>query len=234
MTSQFISPGFKRRAREADSAFKERIPPGQYETKDFPVLSAGPTPRTPLDQWKFSIYGEIAEDLKWTWDEFLRLPRETVTVDIHCVTKWSKLDTVWTGVSVDTLLKEVNLEAQSGIGYLIAFCDGRVYHESTAPRRPWWKSVDCLRIRWQADHARAWRPGALAGPASLLLEKRQMGTRLKTSRTKQSRVLGVAWLSRLRGPLEGAAIRWGLNAWRRDSSNGNSRRWSKSARKRRR
>jgi DMSO/TMAO reductase YedYZ molybdopterin-dependent catalytic subunit len=124
MTSQFISPGFKRRAREADSAFKERIPPGQYETKDFPVLSAGPTPRTPLDQWKFSIYGGIAEDLKWTWDEFLRLPRETVTVDIHCVTKWSKLDTVWTGVSVDTLLKEVNLEAQSGIGYLIALCDG--------------------------------------------------------------------------------------------------------------
>ena len=88
------------------------------------MLSAGPTPRASLERWDFSIYGEIAEDLKWTWDEFRKLPRETVTVDIHCVTKWSKLGTVWTGVSVDILLEGINLEAQPGIGYLIAFCDG--------------------------------------------------------------------------------------------------------------
>jgi DMSO/TMAO reductase YedYZ molybdopterin-dependent catalytic subunit len=123
MADKFISRGFKGRARETDSALKERIPPGQYETKDFPVLSAGPTPRTSLERWNFSIYGEI-EDLKWTWDEFRKLPRETVTVDIHCVTKWSKLDTVWTGVSVDMLLEGINLEAQPAIGYLIAYCDG--------------------------------------------------------------------------------------------------------------
>ncbi len=124
MADKFISRGFKGRARETDSALKERIPPGQYETKDFPVLSAGPTPRTSLERWSFSIYGEIAEDLKWTWDEFRKLPRETVTVDIHCVTKWSKLGTVWTGVSVDMLLKGINLETQPAIGYVIAFCDG--------------------------------------------------------------------------------------------------------------
>jgi DMSO/TMAO reductase YedYZ molybdopterin-dependent catalytic subunit len=124
MAEPFISRGFKGRVREVNRAFKERIPPGQYETKDFPVLSAGPTPQTPLEQWSFSIYGEIVEDVKWTWGDFLKLPRETVTVDIHCVTKWSKLDTVWTGVSVDVLLKAINLEAQPTIGYLIAYCDG--------------------------------------------------------------------------------------------------------------
>src|SRR5688572_23830505 len=124
MVEKFISRGFKGRARETDRTLKERIPPGQYETKDFPVLSAGPTPRTPLERWSFSIYRDIAEDLKWTWDEFRRLPRETVKVDIHCVTKWSKLDTVWTGVSVDRLLEDTNLEAQPAISYLIAYCDG--------------------------------------------------------------------------------------------------------------
>ena len=88
------------------------------------MLSAGPTPRTPLERWDFSIHGEVAEDLKWTWDEFLKLPRETSTVDIHCVTKWSKLDTLWTGVSVDTLLAGIDLDAQPSVRYLIAFCDG--------------------------------------------------------------------------------------------------------------
>ena len=124
MAEKLISRGFKGRATGIARALKERIPPGQYETKDFPVLSAGPTPRTSLERWDFSIYGETAEDLRWTWDQFRKLPRETVTVDIHCVTKWSKLDTVWTGVSVDTLLKDFNFDAQPAAGYLIAFCDG--------------------------------------------------------------------------------------------------------------
>jgi DMSO/TMAO reductase YedYZ molybdopterin-dependent catalytic subunit len=124
MAEKFISRGFKGRGRASATALNERIPPGQYETKDFPVLSAGPTPRTSLERWDFSIYGEVAKDLKWTWDEFRKLPRETVMVDIHCVTKWSKLDTVWTGVSVDTLLKGIDLDAQPAVGYLVAFCDG--------------------------------------------------------------------------------------------------------------
>jgi len=124
MTEGFISRGFKGRPRGFDRALKERIPPGQFETDEFPVLSAGPTPRMPLERWDFSINGEITEDLKWTWNEFLKLPHETVTVDIHCVTKWSKLDTVWEGVSVDTLLSGINPESMPGVAYLIAFCDG--------------------------------------------------------------------------------------------------------------
>src|SRR5262249_51215221 len=124
MAEEFISRGFKGRARQTDRALKERVPPGQYETKDFPVLSAGPTPRTPLERWNFSIHGEVAKELKWIWDEFQGLPRETITVDIHCVTKWSKLDTHWTGVSVDTLLAGIDLGAQPSVRYLTAFCDG--------------------------------------------------------------------------------------------------------------
>jgi len=89
-------------------------------TDDFPVLSAGPTPRTPLDQWTFTIDGEVDEPRSWTWDEFRALPSEQATKDIHCVTKWSKLDTQWEGVSVDTLLSGIETEAE----YVLAFCDG--------------------------------------------------------------------------------------------------------------
>jgi DMSO/TMAO reductase YedYZ molybdopterin-dependent catalytic subunit len=89
-------------------------------TTDFPVLSAGPTPHTPLDQWSFEIQGAVDQPATWSWDEFLALPAETPQVDIHCVTKWSKLDTTWKGVSVDTLLERAGTEA----GYVTAFCDG--------------------------------------------------------------------------------------------------------------
>jgi DMSO/TMAO reductase YedYZ molybdopterin-dependent catalytic subunit len=75
------------------------------------VLSAGPTPHTPLDEWSFTIRGAVSEPLSWPWDEFLTLPSETFTVDIHCVTTWSKLDTSWRGVSLDTLLGAVDTEA---------------------------------------------------------------------------------------------------------------------------
>jgi DMSO/TMAO reductase YedYZ molybdopterin-dependent catalytic subunit len=87
------------------------VPPGQYVTRDFPVLSAGPTPRTPLERWDFTIAGEVDEPRRWTWQEFRALPAEEITVDIHCVTKWSKLDTVWQGVRVDTLLEGIETSA---------------------------------------------------------------------------------------------------------------------------
>jgi DMSO/TMAO reductase YedYZ molybdopterin-dependent catalytic subunit len=112
-----ISRGFRGRRRDADPT---RVPPGQYVTNDFPVLSAGPTPRTPLADWTFAIRGEIDEPRTWTWDELTSLPIETPTVDIHCVTKWSKLDTEWQGVSVDTLLDGVDTSAE----YVTAWSDG--------------------------------------------------------------------------------------------------------------
>ena len=106
----FISRGFRGRPKvEAEAG---RVPPGQYVTGDFPVLSAGPTPSIPLDKWGFTISGQVDKPLAWTWQELLALPAEDVTVDIHCVTKWTKLDTTWKGVSVDTLLKDVPTAAE--------------------------------------------------------------------------------------------------------------------------
>jgi DMSO/TMAO reductase YedYZ molybdopterin-dependent catalytic subunit len=113
-----ISRGFRGRRRE--DIDPSRVPPGQYVTRDFPVLSAGPTPHTPLADWSFTIEGEVEEPVSWSWEEFLALPSEAIGTDIHCVTKWSKLDTVWTGVSVTVLLAGVRSDA----GYLTAFSDG--------------------------------------------------------------------------------------------------------------
>src|SRR5439155_1126747 len=101
--SPLISRGFGgRRRRDVDPS---RIPPGQYVVDDFPVLSAGPTPSVSLDTWTFSITGAVDEPTSWSWEEFLALSSEEIRTDIHCVTKWSKLDTAWRGVSVDFLLE---------------------------------------------------------------------------------------------------------------------------------
>ncbi|TMF87411.1 MAG: sulfite oxidase-like oxidoreductase [Chloroflexi bacterium] len=114
----FISRGFKgRRSSAADSS---RLPPGQYLATGFPVLSAGPTPHTPLEKWSFTITGEVDQDRTWTWAEFQALPAEDITADIHCVTKWSKLGTRWTGVPVSALLEGV----ESAADYVTAFSDG--------------------------------------------------------------------------------------------------------------
>jgi DMSO/TMAO reductase YedYZ molybdopterin-dependent catalytic subunit len=109
--------GFFRKRAEAPDG---RLPPGQYLERGFPVLSAGPTPDIPVEQWTFSISGAVDEERSWTWAEFQALPRETFTVDIHCVTTWSKFDTVWEGVSVDTLLDGIEPDG----GYVTAYSDG--------------------------------------------------------------------------------------------------------------
>jgi DMSO/TMAO reductase YedYZ molybdopterin-dependent catalytic subunit len=113
-----VSRGFRR--RRVEERVDSRLPPGQYLVEDFPVLSAGPTPYTPLEDWTFSISGDVSEPKTWSWEEFRALPSEDVRTDIHCVTKWSKLDTSWEGVSIDTLLEDVEHDAT----HLLAFCDG--------------------------------------------------------------------------------------------------------------
>lgn len=101
----FVSRGFRPKGREAPSG---RVPPGQYSTEGFPVLSAGPTPRISSDDWEFTLIDASSERHVWDWTGFTALPSESVTVDIHCVTKWSKLDTTWTGVSMDVLFGNVS------------------------------------------------------------------------------------------------------------------------------
>lgn len=102
-----VTPGFGGRPRTTD----HRLPPGQYQAHDFPVLSAGPTPRVDLDDWEFTVTTEAGEVSRWSWREFQALPQETPTVDIHCVTKWSKFGTGWTGVAIETLLEDVDTAA---------------------------------------------------------------------------------------------------------------------------
>jgi DMSO/TMAO reductase YedYZ molybdopterin-dependent catalytic subunit len=114
-----ISRGFHGR-RRVPAGEQGRVPPGQYVTTDFPVLSAGPTPHTTLEKWTFSIRQGGDTSKSWSWPEIRALPAETVTADIHCVTRWSKLDTSWQAVSVDTLLAGIEHEAR----YVLAFCDG--------------------------------------------------------------------------------------------------------------
>src|SRR5215210_6120416 len=113
----FTNKGF---GRKRESAHSDRIPPGQHETSGFPVLSAGPTPRIPLETWTFGLGGLVEAPVLWTWEQFNALPQQSFTKDIHCVTKWSKLDTHWEGVSVDTILDGVETAAE----HVVAFCDG--------------------------------------------------------------------------------------------------------------
>ena len=95
-----ISRSFSGRRSAADA----KLPPGQYLTTDFPVLSAGPTPHTSLDRWEFTIDDGSNVLKRWDWKSFRELPSEDITVDLHCVTQWSKLGTSWEGVSLDVLL----------------------------------------------------------------------------------------------------------------------------------
>jgi DMSO/TMAO reductase YedYZ molybdopterin-dependent catalytic subunit len=120
MVDRFFSRGFTGKRRQPEAS--DRVPPGQYVTPDFPVLSAGPTPRIPLDEWMFTIEGLVSEPASWTWEAFQALPSQEFVVDIHCVTKWSKLGTRWKGVSVDVLFEQVELDPRAG--YLTAFCYG--------------------------------------------------------------------------------------------------------------
>ncbi|MEL6654557.1 MAG: sulfite oxidase-like oxidoreductase [Bacteroidota bacterium] len=116
-----INPGFKGRRRlEANKS--KRVPPGQHLTDDFPVLSAGPTPKIRKEQWTFRIEGLVSQVQQWSWTEFQQLPQTSYQVDIHCVTAWSKLDTRWRGVDVGSLLAMAQPTTKAK--YVLAFCHG--------------------------------------------------------------------------------------------------------------
>ena len=113
-----VNRGFTGKRRQPGAGL---IPPSQYLVDDFPVLTAGPTPVVALQEWDFVVVDETAATVaRWTWEQMQALPAEDVTVDIHCVTKWSKLGTSWRGVSMDTLLDGIETSAE----FVVAFCDG--------------------------------------------------------------------------------------------------------------
>ena len=97
---------FRRRDDEERVRKEGRLPPGQSLTQKFPVLHYGPTPGFNPATWDFRIWGEVEKEATWSWDEFNQLPRTRLVMDIHCVTRWSKFDTEWEGVSLRTLVDE--------------------------------------------------------------------------------------------------------------------------------
>ncbi len=119
MDNPFFTRGFLGKKRDQ---LADRLPPGQYKEEDFPVLSAGPTPAISLEEWRFTIRGLVNASKTWDWQEFQALPSMSFTKDIHCVTKWSKLDTHWQGVSIDTLLSYVEISPKAL--FVKAYCYG--------------------------------------------------------------------------------------------------------------
>jgi DMSO/TMAO reductase YedYZ molybdopterin-dependent catalytic subunit len=149
-----FSRGFSGR-RHSDA----NLPPGQYLTEDFPVLSAGPTPRVDLDDWELHVTTETGEVHRWNWPALQALPQDTPTVDLHCVTRWSKLATPWRGVSLDTILGDIETAAD----YLLVDSYGgyttNLPLEDVLDGKAW--------IAWEYDGAPL--PAEHGGPARLLV-----------------------------------------------------------------
>ena len=149
-----ISRGFGARRRESDP----HLPPGQYLTEDFPVLSAGPTPHVDLDDWRFALRSERGDEVEWTWDEFLALPIEDVHTDIHCVTRWSKLGTQWRGVSLDTLFEDVDTDVEYAMAHSYGGYTTNVPLEDlTGVKRAWRGrgiagALKRTQMRWAKEH----------------------------------------------------------------------------------
>ncbi len=109
----------RRQAEEQRMRQEGRLPPGQSLTQKFPVLHYGPVPPFNPAAWDFRIWGEVEEEARLSWDEFNRLPRTQVEMDIHCVTRWSKFDTVWEGVAFRTLIDQGLIRPQPTARYVM-------------------------------------------------------------------------------------------------------------------
>lgn len=112
-----------RRKVEFQMSEEGRLPPGQSLTLKFPVLHYGPVPTFDLTEWDFRIWGEIETEGTWTWDEFQKLPKTKLKMDIHCVTRWSKFDAEWEGVSLHTLIDEGWLNLKPSALYVVQHCE---------------------------------------------------------------------------------------------------------------
>ena len=112
-----------RRQEETEARDMKRLPPGQSLTQKFPVLHYGSVPKTDLSTWDFRVFGLVEQEVRWSWAEFNQLPRTKVLMDIHCVTRWSKLDTTWEGVSVATLIAEGFIQPKPEARYILQHCE---------------------------------------------------------------------------------------------------------------
>jgi DMSO/TMAO reductase YedYZ molybdopterin-dependent catalytic subunit len=180
---------------------KRRVPPGQYVTEKFPVLHYGSVPRVDLATWDFKVWGQVDSPLRFSWQEFKALPRKTVHTDIHCVTRWSKLDTDWEGVPIQTIFQLAGLKptathvlAHSEQGYtanlpldvlndddvlLADTYDGKALDPEHGyplrlfvPKRYFWKSA-----KWSAASSSSTTTSAVSGSATATTTTRTRGRR---------------------------------------------------------
>ena len=121
ITSRMLRERGKRQAQKM-GVDPQRVPPGQYLTERFPVLTVGPNPAFDLATWDLRVFGAVEHELTLSWDELQALPQKEITVDIHCVTRWSKLDTAWVGVPVREVLDRAGVEPEGR--YVMAYSDG--------------------------------------------------------------------------------------------------------------
>ncbi|MEZ4713713.1 MAG: sulfite oxidase-like oxidoreductase [Caldilineaceae bacterium] len=120
MLNRILTP---RQQREEALRAGNRLPPGQSLTQKFPVLHFGSVPKVNLDTWTFRIFGEIEQERTWSWPEFNQLPRTQLMLDLHCVTRWSKFDTLWEGVSLKTLVEQGFIKPKPTAKFVIQHCE---------------------------------------------------------------------------------------------------------------
>jgi DMSO/TMAO reductase YedYZ molybdopterin-dependent catalytic subunit len=121
ITSRMLRERGKRQAEKL-GIDPQRVPPGQYLTERFPVLTVGANPSFDPSTWDFRVFGAVDNELALNWDELEALPQKEVTTDIHCVTRWSKLDTTWVGVPVGAVLERAGVRSDGR--YVMAYSDG--------------------------------------------------------------------------------------------------------------
>lgn len=118
-----LSDVLNRRKEESELRESGRLPPGQSLTRKFPVLHYGPVPPFDATTWDLKVWGEVEEEVHWTWEQFNDLPRTKVNMDIHCVTRWSKFDTNWEGVSLRTLVESGLIKPKPSAAFLMQHCE---------------------------------------------------------------------------------------------------------------
>lgn len=194
---------FHRKEAEDRVRGEGRLPPGQSLTQKFPVLHYGPVPPFNAATWDFRISGKVEEEVTWTWDEFNQLPRTSLVMDIHCVTRWSKFDTQWEGISVRTLVDEGLIKPLPNARFVIQHAE--YGFTANLPLEVMLQDNFLLATHYNGepitpDHGYPLRgvvgniPTAQQPYNSIFLERRQMAARPGILIPRPARFLGAGWL----------------------------------------
>ena len=105
-----------------DQGPRDRMPPGQFVSKKFPVLTYGSTPKLQLQAWRFRIFGLVDREVELSWEQFIKLGWTTINADFHCVTQWSSLDNTWEGIPFANVLALVRPKPRAR--FVMAHCYG--------------------------------------------------------------------------------------------------------------